>query len=259
MPSIEGFRVENYRAMRNVTIGRTFSEQGAATLPKLLAIIGPNGSGKSTLMDAFGFLGDCLAEGVEEACEKPGRGGFNRLRTQGVTDPIRFEVSYRQNQSDEPIAYNLSLDVDESGRPRVMEEKLKQRTAKSGGGRPFEFLSIKGNNATAWAGNTLSKVNKKERRQLKLDDRRKLGIATLGNLSEHPRIVAFRAFLEGWYLSYFVPELARGLPVAGSQPHLNRRGDNLANYVQFMQNEQPAKFDTMAAILTHRRTRCKVW
>ena len=46
-----------------------------------------------------------------------------------------------------------------------------------------------------------------------LEDKRKLGIATLGSLKQHPRISAFRRFIEGWYLSYFDPNAARSLPL----------------------------------------------
>jgi len=58
---------------------------------------------------------------------------------------------------------------------------------------------------------------------------RQLGIATLGTLRDHPRITRFRDFLKGWYLSYFTPDAARGLPVSGPQRHLNVHGDNLGN------------------------------
>ena len=75
-----------------------------------------------------------------------------------------------------------------------------------------------------------------------LEDQRKLGIATLGALKQHPRIAAFRQFIEGWYLSYFTPDAARGLPLAGPQRHLNVHGDNLSNVVQFMEREYPERF-----------------
>ena len=71
---------------------------------------------------------------------------------------------------------------------------------------------------------------------------RKLGIATLGSLKQHPRISAFRRFIEGWYLSYFTPDAARSLPLAGPQKHLNIHGDNLGNVVQFMEREHPKRF-----------------
>ena len=78
---------------------------------------------------------------------------------------------------------------------------------------------------------------------IELADRRRLGIAALGALKQHPRISAFRRFIEGWYLSYFTPDAARGLPLAGPQPHLNIHGDNLGNVVQFMEREHPQRFE----------------
>jgi len=64
----------------------------------------------------------------------------------------------------------------------------------------------------------------------------------LGTLKQHPRITAFRQFIEGWYLSYFTPDAARALPMAGPQKHLNIHGDNLGNVVQFMEREHPDRF-----------------
>jgi predicted ATPase len=91
-------------------------------------------------------------------------------------------------------------------------------------------------------------TNKEESRQtevVELDDKRKLGIATLGSLKQHPRISNFRRFIEGWYLSYFTPDAARSLPLAGPQKHLNVHGDNLGNVVQFMEREHPKRFQTI--------------
>ena len=78
---------------------------------------------------------------------------------------------------------------------------------------------------------------------VELQDKRKLGIATLGALKQHPRMVAFRQFIEGWYLSYFTPDAARSLPLAGPQRRLNVHGDNLGNVVQFMEREHPDRFE----------------
>ena len=87
--------------------------------------------------------------------------------------------------------------------------------------------------------------NSAEWEDFELQDKRKLGLATLGALKEHPRIAAFRRFLEDWYLSYFTPDAARGLPLAGPQKRLNVHGDNLGNVVQFMQREHPDRFKTI--------------
>ena len=84
-----------------------------------------------------------------------------------------------------------------------------------------------------------------ETEYIELEDQRKLGIATLGALAQHPRISAFRRFIEGWYLSYFTPDAARSLPLAGPQQHLNIHGDNLGNVVQFMERQHPRRFNSI--------------
>ena len=64
-------------------------------------------------------------------------------------------------------------------------------------------------------------------------------------MKQHPRISAFRRFIEGWYLSYFTPDSARSLPLAGPQNRLNIHGDNLGNVVQFMEREHPERFQAI--------------
>ena len=46
-----------------------------------------------------------------------------------------------------------------------------------------------------------AKEESRETEVVELADVRRLGIATLGSLQQHPRISAFRKFVEGWYLS----------------------------------------------------------
>jgi predicted ATPase len=232
----------------------------------MTAVIGKNGVGKSTLFDAFGFLADCLKVGVEEAFDSRGRGGFRRVRSQGQHDPIEFEVSYKEDGNARPITYELAIDSDSSGRPFVLRERLRQRRLRQKRGRPFSFLILNEGKGIAWKGeeegrqidegnapidvaNLIATIKENEGKEesretefVELDDKRKLGIATLGSMKQHPRISAFRRFIEGWYLSYFMPDAARSLPLAGPQKHLNIHGDNLGNVVQFMEREYPKKF-----------------
>jgi Fe-S cluster assembly ATPase SufC len=103
-----------------------------------------------------------------------------------------------------------------------------------------------------WAGEEAVEIEGGEEARVQtlveLTDLRQLGIATLGTLKEHPRIKRFRDFLKGWYLSYFYPDAARGLPSAGPQKHLNIHGDNIGNVVQFM--EQRENSDRFKLILS---------
>ena len=96
MAQIEGFRVQNYRALRDVTLGKLSNQQMAKPLTPFTVVIGKNGAGKTTLLDAFGFVADCLSHDVETACDMRQRGGFERLRSVGIFDAICFEIYYRE-------------------------------------------------------------------------------------------------------------------------------------------------------------------
>ena len=109
MAQLLGLSIQNYRALADLSLGQVGYGRGEP-LPELSCFIGPNGSGKSTLLDAFGFMSDCLREGVEAACDKPQRGGFQQLRTQGRTGPVRFELYYRQSGKARPITYSFAVD-----------------------------------------------------------------------------------------------------------------------------------------------------
>ncbi|MCI5131050.1 MAG: ATPase [Candidatus Electrothrix sp. EH2] len=266
MAKIEGFRIKNFRSLKDVTLGRLWNQQKAKPLTPMTAVIGKNGVGKSTLFDAFGFLADALRSGVEEACDSRGRGGFKRIRAQGQKDPIEFEVYYKEGGNARPITYELAIDIDHSGRPFILKERLRQRRKGQKHGWPFSFLVLNSGKGIAWKGDQggrqlkedqgdfdlfdlmesiqsgESEEESKETEVVELEDIRKLGIATLGSLKQHPRISAFRKFIEGWYLSYFTPDAARSLPLAGPQKQLNIHGDNLGNVVQFMEREHPKRF-----------------
>lgn len=251
MALIEGFRVQNYRALRDVTLGKLSSQQGGEPLTPFTVVIGKNGVGKSTLFDAFGFVADCLSHDVEQACDMKGRGGYEQLRSRGTSDAIRFEIYYREAKGERPMTYELAIALDETSRPFVESEVLKQRRKGQKHGRPYPFLRLNHGRGLVWAGEEAVEVEGEEDRAqaaVELTDLRQLGVATLGTLKEHPRIKRFRDFLKGWYLSYFYPDAARGLPSAGPQKHLNIHGDNIGNVVQFM--EQRENSDRFKLILS---------
>ncbi|MDD2659561.1 MAG: AAA family ATPase [Methylococcales bacterium] len=260
MAKIEGIRVKNFRALKDITLGRLWNQQQSEPLTAMTVVIGKNGVGKSTLFDVFGFLADALKFGVEEACDLRGRGGFEKIRSQGQTEAIEFEVYYKEDGNARPITYEVSINMDHSGRAFVEKERLRQRRKNQKRGRPFSFLILENGKGIVWKGetegidenkkefdfddffNSFLKEESKETEVVELADKRKLGIATLGSLKQHPRISIFRQFIEGWYLSYFTPDAARSLPLAGPQKHLNIHGDNLGNVVQFMEREHEARF-----------------
>lgn len=249
MAQIEGFRVRNYRALRDVTLGKLSTGEKVDPLTPFTVVIGKNGAGKSTLFDAFGFVADCLSTDVESACDAKQRGGFERMRSLGTNEPIQFEIYYREAKGDRPITYELAIDIDDSGRPYVRSEVLKQRRKGIRHGKPHPFLRLENGKGRVWAGEdaveTEGGVEGGTHVDIELTDLRQLGIATLGTLKEHPRIKRFRDFLKGWYLSYFHPDAARSIPAAGAQRHLNVHGDNISNVVQYLEREHKERFQAI--------------
>ena len=246
MALIEGFRVRNYRALRDITLGKLSTDQRGEPMTPFTVVIGKNGVGKSTLFDAFGFIADCMDTDVEAACDVKQRGGFERMRSLGVDEPIRFDIYYREAPGERPITYELAINLDESGRPFVESEVLKQRRKGQKFGRPFPFLRLNRGSGRVWAGEEAVETSGREedraQEEVELTDLRQLGIATLGTLKGHPRIRRFRDFLKGWYLSYFHPDAARTIQPAGVQRHLDIHGNNIGNVVQFMEREHKARF-----------------
>jgi len=263
MAIIEGIRVKNFRALKDVSLGRFWNQQHAEPLTPMSVVIGKNGVGKSTIFDVFGFLADALKLGVEEACDSRGRGGFNKIRSLGQTGAIEFEIYYKEDGNARPITYEMAINLDDTGRPFVQKERLRQRRKNQSRGWPFSFLILENGKGLAWKGEAVGvnenenktdllnlqdwlasylKEESKETEVVELADTRKLGIATLGSLKQHPRISLFQQFIEGWYLSYFEPNSARSLPLAGPQKHLNIKGDNIGNVVQFMEREHKDRF-----------------
>lgn len=246
MALIEGFRIQNYRALRDVAMGRIGTDKklrGAEPLTPMTAVIGKNGVGKSSLFDAFGFLADCMETDLESACNARKRGGFDKLVSSGVNEPISFTVYYRESKNDRPITYEVSIAKDKkSGLPTVISERLRQRRKNVSSGWPLSFLRLENGKGDVWIGDESLEGDDLAKRYEELDPH-KLGIVTLAeHIKENPRIKKFKKFIQNWYLSYFTPDAARQVPQAGIQKHLNLHGDNIGNVVQFMERSHPIIF-----------------
>jgi len=240
MARLLGIRIKNYKSFADLKLGKVEYSQGEP-LPGFACFIGPNGSGKSTLLDAFGFVSDCLLEGVEAACDKPSRGGFERLQTQGSIGPISFEIFFDHDDPDRPIVYELQIGL-VKGVPGVIKETLRQRRQGETLGKPYYFLKLTMGTGKVWAGYYVpASRDTKHAVKVKLADLNQLGLATLGNLADHPRIVTLRKYIEQWYLSYFVPDAARELPPSGPQKWLDRKGSNVGNVLQYLERQNSEK------------------
>ena len=249
MGKILGIEIRNYGSLKNIKMGKLYSDRSQEELSNIVAIIGPSGNGKSTLADAFGFLSDCITSDVESACDANNRGGYSQLVSQNINEPIHFEIYYKENQNSRPITYELTIAKGKDDRPYVKEERLRQRRPNADYGRPLSFLYLQDGKGYAFEGKE-SGLNddgavegfEGDKKDVFLADKRKLGIVTVGAMQQFSRVGKFLTFLKSWYLCYFTPEAARQIQTAAPVPYLNRTGSNLNNVAQYMFRENPNDF-----------------
>ncbi|HBT88454.1 AAA family ATPase [Desulfobacter sp.] len=247
MALIEGLKIQNYRSLQDISMGRIGTDQTlrkAAPLTPLTVVIGKNGVGKSSIFDAFGFIADCMETDLETACNARNRGGYDKLISSGTDQPIMITIYYRESRNDRPITYEVSIGKEEkTDLPIVLSERLRQRAKSSGGsGRPRSFLHLENGKGTVYVGDDALEGDETSKRIVEFDPH-KLAIVSLAEqFSENPRIAQFKKFIQSWYLSYFTPDSARKIPQAGVQKHLNLHGDNIGNVVQYMERNHPIVF-----------------
>lgn len=233
--SIEQFHIRNYRVLKDVTL---------RDISRLTVLCGPNGSGKSTVFDVFAFLHTAFTTNLRQAWDERNR--MAEIRSRGAEGPIGFEVKYRTGLDGTSRLATYTLEIDEeAGVPVVRTEKL-QWTIAPRQGRPKTILDF--TNGQGQVYDELSGATTVER----LAHRDQLAVSTLGALSRHPRVTALKDFISGWYLSYLNVSNLRSTPIAGPAPRLSQTGDNLANVLQYLEEQQPQRLEKIFQVLSDR-------
>lgn len=232
---LEYLRVENYRALRNLELKQ---------ITPLMALLGPNGSGKSTIFDVFAFLSECFESGLRKAWEKRGRA--RELKTRGSDGPVVVELKYREIGYP-LITYHLAVD-ETKGAPVVVEEWM--RWKRGSYGQPFRFLDFREGVGRAVSGERPDSED--IRFDTKLSSPDLIAVNAIGQFAENPRVAALRKFITGWYVSYLSVADTRGQPEAGPEDRLSRTGDNLANVVQYLSEQHPARLEHIFEVLRSR-------
>ncbi|MFB2894293.1 AAA family ATPase [Aerosakkonemataceae cyanobacterium BLCC-F50] len=237
MARIEKISVKNYRVLQDITL---------KDIKPFSVFLGPNGSGKTTFFDVIGFLSDCLTTNVRKALEKRGR--FPEVISRDCkSQEIEIAIQYRENSKSPLITYTVAIGLQNSS-PIVSRESLRWKRGPHG--KPFDFLKFEYGQGEVISGEN-PEIND-NRIYYRMDDPSSLAIKTIGQLSDNPRVASLRRFIEGWFLSYFIPAQARQLATVGAMEHLSREGDNIANVVQFLADEHPRVLDKILKQLTHR-------
>ncbi len=234
-PRIEHLKVRNFRALKDIEF---------KYLTPMTVLLGPNGSGKSTVFDVFAFLAECFESGLRRAWDRRGRA--KELKTRDAKDAVAIEIKYRERPKTPLITYHLSID-EEKGAPIVVRESLSWKRKRYGA--PFRFLDFHRGQGEATSGEFPDEEDERVDTPLKSPDL--LAVNALGQFQEHPRVAALRDFIMGWHVSYLSAESTRSQPEARPHEHLTRTGENLANVIQYLDEQHPKRleriFDTLRA------------
>ncbi|MEO5369608.1 MAG: AAA family ATPase [Magnetococcus sp. DMHC-1] len=237
--TLEGIRIKNFRALRDVTLGRLSHTPDLQPLTPLTVVIGKNGVGKSSFLDFFGFIHDCLKEGVEAACQLSDRSGFNRIRSHGVAEPIEFELCYREFGNDATMTYRLVIDIENSIFPYVREEHLELKNPLNKNGSTIPLLRLRHGKGSVWIQKFFHLYPEEEKIDLTTN---KPGISILRDSNKENHIMRLCHYLENWQSIYFNPKVARDILKEKPQKRLNMDGSNLGNIVHYMEKNHQERF-----------------
>jgi predicted ATPase len=233
---IERLRVQNYRVLRDVTF---------QNLTPLTVLCGANGSGKSTVFDVFAFLNQAFIRGLRPAWDDRNR--IDAIRSRGHEGPVSFEIAYRAPNLEgqwRKVTYRLAIDQ-QGTMPVVVSESLRWFTAPAQG-RPRGILSFDRGQGSVYD----EESGEYEHETLASPDL--LAVSALGQLQSHPRVRVLRDFIQGWYLSYISAGETRSTPTSGPEPRLTPNGDNLANVIQYLEEEHSDRLTRIFGILSER-------
>lgn len=219
---IVSFRIRNYRVLRDVRLDN---------LTPLTVLVGANGSGKSTVFDAFAFLHEAFTLGLRSAWDRRNR--MAAIRSRGGEGPVEFELTYTVEINGRPRQTTYQLAVgEEHGLPVVEREVLRWTTAPAQG-RPRGILVFTHGQGRVYNEQTQAYEDET------MDSPDLLAVSALGQMQRHQRVQALRSFIQGWYLSYLSADNTRTTPTGRPEPRLSQTGDNLANVVQYLQEQHP--------------------
>jgi len=172
--------------------------------------------------------------------------------SRGKKGPIEIEIKFKQDISQPKVTYTLQIALNGEGLPIVAKEVLKYRRGSSG--KPWHFLSFSNGVGSAITNEYEygEEDAKAEREEQQLDSPNILAIKGLGQFQKFKQVAAFRRFIEGWHVSDFHIESARGSKDVGHSEHLSPTGDNLPLVAKFMYEYYRERFEHVLEKMSQR-------
>lgn len=249
-----GLELTNYALFSHLSLGLTAPDVAALDdlsavgefypLGQLSAIVGKNDSGKSALFAALGFLSDCLIHDVPFASAAGTRGGFAALKTHGSEGPMRLSMTFRKDR-EMFLTYSVGLDSDVHNRPYVKDEDVLLTTFKDGKKETRTLLQVAGGEGKVVARNGEESVA--------MVDRRHLSLGAYGRLLNYADLCWIYAQITRWFIaSDDTEEEPLTGHTKGGHRHVSPRFDNIRNVLEYMEREDPRRYEETLAYIRER-------
>ncbi|MDX8392142.1 MAG: AAA family ATPase [Mariprofundaceae bacterium] len=241
---IESIQLDNFK---------NFKQASMSDVPDFCVVVGANGTGKTTLFDVFGFLKDCLTFNVRQALQR--RGGFREMISRGCSDDdeIGIEIKFRMEIANKKrlVTYSLSIGLD-GNTPVVTKELLRYKRGRYGS--PYHFLDFSHGEGYAISNEEdFNKPDEELTREHQKIPKDALAIKGLGQFERFKAASSFRQLIEGWHISDFHINMARGSKDAvGYDEHLSDTGDNLQLVARNLYENEPELFQKIINVMTQR-------
>ena len=232
---IETLRLVNFKSLQDVTI---------KNIPRFAIFVGANGVGKTTLFTVFAFLKECLISNVSKAVQI--YGGYKELVSrEHEKEDIVIEIQYRMliAERERLVTYRLEFGCNEYNKVIVKSEILAYK--RGAYGSPYHFIDFREGHGYAISNESdFSKPDTElQREEQDLGATDILALKGLGQFSRFTAANEFRKLIEGWHVSDFHIEAARGSKdMSADSEHLNKNGDNLQNVANTIREQYPEVF-----------------
>ena len=253
---ILGIQITNYDVFEDETIGlmmeQSLEQMGDSKcrLRNLNALIGRNNTGKTSFLMAMSFVKRCLNQGVAEASKADGRPGFSNLIMDGGKTSD-FKIFFRVKDAVEKktifMQYELSLAATKFGSPVVRSEKV-LKSHKDG---TIEELM----NLTDGVGTVMGS-------EAQITDEHLTALSVYGKIALLKDLALLYKEIDGWFFCRFSAEMSNTYYMDGNAPgghsHLSSSGANVNNVLEYMESEDPVKYEKMIIDITSKIPQMRV-
>lgn len=247
-----GARIKNYILLSDLKVGieaadlKKKSSNPSYPISNLTAFIGRNGTGKSLFLDSLSFFSDSILHGCSFAATQRGRSGFSDL-LHNKTEPMEFSFLFlekiRLDRSEEQkrehhISYSVHMQSDDHGRPYISKECI--RVAPVDSTLADEKISFK--DVLIFENGVGHLFFQGKMIEAGVADRRSAGLAAYGLLMHYPALTTLYNEIIRWFFCDFTDFGNKTVVAPGGHRHLNSRGSNAKNVLEFLKKEHPERY-----------------